>query len=278
MSRVLKKIWTGLIPEQARLLARLLQAYFRLPRAAKRVAADMVKSRLGLEGQRFRFTEDGLCCTHNCDFLSDPAFLRAYGLGKATGSWGDSSIRWRAYVVCWAAGWASSLRGNFVECGVNKGGNARMIIDYLGGPWTDRTFFLLDTFEGFDAASLSPEERTMVEKHYHYSPCLAEVTQTFAPFAFVKIIAGRVPDTLTQVPNDRVAFLSIDMNCVAPEAAAAEHFWNRLVPGGIMVLDDYGSSAHFAQKQAFDAFAAARGVSVLSLPTGQGLIFCPGAT
>jgi hypothetical protein len=40
-----------------------------------------------------------------------------------------------------------------------------------------------------------------------------------------------------------------------------------------MILDDYGFSAHRPQKAAFDDFAAARGTQVLSLPTGQGLIF-----
>ncbi len=72
-----------------------------------------------------------------------------------------------------------------------------------------------------------------------------------------------------------MAYLSIDMNCVLPEIAAAEHFWERMPSGAVTVLDDYGWNLHEQQKAAFDAFAAKRGVSVLSLPTGQGLIFKP---
>ena len=45
--------------------------------------------------------------------------------------------------------------------------------------------------------------------------------------------------------------------------------------GAVMVLDDYGWSRHIVQKHAFDAFAAKRGVLVLPLPTGQGLIVKP---
>jgi hypothetical protein len=56
----------------------------------------------------------------------------------------------------------------------------------------------------------------------------------------------------------------------APEIAAAEHFWDRLVPGGIIVLDDYGWRKQINQKIAFDRFADARKINVLSLPTGQG--------
>ena len=42
-----------------------------------------------------------------------------------------------------------------------------------------------------------------------------------------------------------------------------------------MVLDDYGWRPHILQKQAWDAFAVERGVRILALPTGQGLIVKP---
>jgi hypothetical protein len=66
------------------------------------------------------------------------------------------------------------------------------------------------------------------------------------------------------------------MNCVAPEIAAAKFFWPNLVAGGIIILDDYGFSAHHLQKEAFDQLAREWNVEILSLPTGQGLIIKPG--
>jgi hypothetical protein len=83
-----------------------------------------------------------------------------------------------------------------------------------------------------------------------------------------------VPATLAQAP-DRVAYLSLDMNMAFPEIAAAEHFWPRLSPGGVVLLDDYNWTSHVNQKRAFDAFAAERGLRVLGLPTGQGLLVKP---
>jgi hypothetical protein len=62
------------------------------------------------------------------------------------------------------------------------------------------------------------------------------------------------------------------MNCVGPEIAAIEYFWPRLVHGALVILDDYGWSAHIAQKLAMDDFAGKVGTKILSLPTGQGLI------
>ena len=62
------------------------------------------------------------------------------------------------------------------------------------------------------------------------------------------------------------------MNIVEPEIAALEFFWDKLVPGALVVLDDYGWGDHIEQKRAIDAFAMNRGTSVLNLPTGQGLM------
>jgi hypothetical protein len=77
------------------------------------------------------------------------------------------------------------------------------------------------------------------------------------------------------VDTENVAFLSIDMNAREPEIAAAEFFWDRLVHGAAMVLDDYGWRKHVAQRIAFDEFARRRNVPLLALPTGQGLILKP---
>jgi hypothetical protein len=65
------------------------------------------------------------------------------------------------------------------------------------------------------------------------------------------------------------------MNCVEPEIAAAHHFWDLLVPGAIMLLDDYGHPRHREQKLAFDQFAREKGVKILSLPTEQAIIQKP---
>ena len=97
----------------------------------------------------------------------------------------------------------------------------------------------------------------------------------FAPFPRARLVRGRVPATLATVDVSRVAYLSIDMNCAAPEVAALEHFWPRLVPGAAVVLDDYGWTGYSAQKAALDAWARGREAAILTLPTGQGLLLKP---
>ncbi len=133
----------------------------------------------------------------------------------------------------------------------------------------------MDTYEGLSDAYLTAREREMGKTGGGYEPCYEQVKRTFATFDNVEIVKGTIPDILPQVAAEKVAYLSIDMNCVIPEIAAAEYFWDRLVPGAVMLLDDYGHKGHEEQKTAFDDFSKRHGVQVLTLPTGQGIVFKP---
>jgi O-methyltransferase len=220
------------------------------------------------------YQDDGLIAVYkDTTFLADPRFQAAYEAGRATGSWGEIEPRWRAYVVCWAAERATSLEGDFVECGVNRGGNAKTVMHYLNFQAVPKRFYLLDTFSGFPESQRAAAASCDLDR---YVNCYADVVQTFRAYPNAVIVRGAIPGTLSQIRTDKVAFLSIDMNCAEPEIAAAEFFWDRLVPGAAIVLDDYACGPwYIRQKQAFDAFAQARDVRVLPLPTGQGLIFKP---
>ena len=64
------------------------------------------------------------------------------------------------------------------------------------------------------------------------------------------------------------------MNCVEPEIAAATYLWDKVVPGNHPLGRLRIQPAPPAEK-AFDRFCRDKGVRILSLPTGQGLIFKP---
>lgn len=224
---------------------------------------------------RGAYLQDGLLTVHNSDFRSDPIFSEAYRLGGATGSWGRSDVEWRAYVCCWAAWSVRHKEGDFVECGVNRGGYSRAVLHYVDFDKLAKRFWLLDTFDGLVDRLISEDERRRGILAGGYEPCYDQVVETFRPFRSVEIVRGVVPETLPRVTAPAICYLSIDMNNAAPEIAAAEHFWDRLVSGGIIVLDDYGWRKQINQKLAFDRFAAARNVKILSLPTGQGLLIKP---
>jgi len=221
------------------------------------------------------YNQDGLATKHNCDFLTMPRFKEAYLHGKNTGSWGASEIQYRAYIACWVAQRASGLAGDFVECGVNRGGLARTVMAYTNFKSLNKTYFLLDTFQGLAEQYVNTTEKQRGLNPWGYTECYDAVVETFSEFQNVAIIQGTVPDTLPQVTAPKVAYLLLDMNCTLPEIAAAEYFWPKMAPGALILLDDYAYDGYSEQKHAFDRFAADRGIEVLALPTGQGLISKP---
>jgi hypothetical protein len=211
---------------------------------------------------------------HNHDFLTDPRFIRAYRRGiKAQGE--DQKYYWRVHVALWCASLAAKLPGDFVECGVWKGFLSSAIMDYLDWNSLSKKFFLFDTWCGIDESQVTDAEKRRLCLDHHrsnYVPNFAQAKANFQEYHNVIITKGSVPATLRQVDIPRVAYLSIDMNNVTPELAAAEFFWDRIVPGGVVLLDDYGFVTYEEQKKGFNAFAKTKGVEILALPTGQGLM------
>lgn len=221
------------------------------------------------------YNTDGLCTSNNCDFIQEQRFVRAYKTAADTRPWEGFTLQWRTYIVCWFADHVKGLAGDFVECGVNTGAYSRAVIEYINFNNTGKRFYLMDTFEGLDEGLVSEEEKeggigkylVSYRKRDYYS----EVKKTFSGFN-VHIIKGAVPGTLPQCNAEKVCYLSIDMNCVEPEVAAAHFFWDKLVPGGVIILDDYGFAPHILQKRAFETFAKEKNIEILCLPTGQGII------
>ncbi|MFQ5700739.1 MAG: TylF/MycF/NovP-related O-methyltransferase [Acidobacteriota bacterium] len=228
------------------------------------------------------YNEDGLQSVHNHDFLRDPSFCRAYWRGVAAAG-DDYQWHWRVHVGLWAAYSASKLAGDFVECGVNRGFLASAIMEYLDWDSLNKIFYLLDTFMGLDENHVSDEERVhgkmeanqQMLKSCFYTTDLDSVKANFAQWKNIRIIVGSIPDTLDAVMADKVAYLHLDMNCAPPEVAAFDYFWERLVPGAFILLDDYAYWTFERQKTAMDRAAAERNLKIVSLPTGQGLLLKP---
>ena len=218
----------------------------------------------------------------NLDFLRDPRFMSAYRRGmdsghamaRPRGSQDDIHIEYRVHVSCWAAKHAAQLPGDFVECGVNTGLLSLAVCEYVDFNGLGKNFYLFDTYCGIPVEQMSETEAALRKgaNDDMYFECYELAVANFAPFPRARLVRGKVPATLSSVEIEKVAYLSVDMNIAYPERAAIEHFWPRLVPGGLVVLDDYGFRGYEEQKAAMDEFARQVGIEILTIPTGQGLI------
>lgn len=229
---------------------------------------------------RGRYASDGLFTLHSDRFREDPAFRRAYARGVRAG-WGyDPRFTWRVHVALWAAKAALRVPGDFVECGVNAGFISSAIMEYLDWRNVDKKFYLVDTFTGpvFSQYSEAEVAAGRVEAARNalaagaYVTDLERVQANFAEWPSAIVVQGTVPDVLPRLPVSSVALLHIDLNCAGPERAALEYFWDRLSPGALVLFDDYTYFGQQCQGDAIDEAARQLGATVLSLPTGQGLI------
>lgn len=231
------------------------------------------------------YEADGLVARgRNVEFLEEPRFVEAYHEGmdsghhicRPRGSRDDIHIEWRVHTICWAAHHAARLPGDFVECGVNTGIFSLAVAKYIDLNATGKRFYLFDTFAGIPEEQISEREHALgrhLENEVNYDEDSFETARrNFAGYPRAILVRGRVPDTLATVEIDQVCYLSIDMNIALPEIAAIEHFWNKLTVGAPVILDDYGFLHYAPQKHAMDAFADGKGVKILTLPTGQGLL------
>jgi hypothetical protein len=219
------------------------------------------------------------------DFLKDPRFMGAYQLGmnsghkigRQKGSATDIHIEWRVMVCCWAAQHARRIEGDYVECGVNTGILSLAACQYTDFNSSGKNFFLFDTFSGIPEHQATKEEaeHTRSANRELYEDCYEVAKQNFSRFPKAVLVRGCVPETLTSVKIGKVCYLSIDMNIVKPEIAAAEYFWDKLSPGAPVILDDYGFNGYEKQKLAFNQFVREKKVEILTLPTGQGILFKP---
>jgi hypothetical protein len=74
-------------------------------------------------------------------------------------------------------------------------------------------------------------------------------------------ICSTVPAYVRDHPELRISLLHVDVDVYRPTKVALEQLFEKVVPGGLIVLDDYGTVA--GETQAVDEFLGALGREVL---------------
>ena len=221
----------------------------------------------------YPWASDGHATIHFCPFLDDRAFNEAYGrmVDHWTGGQPDTApdVRWRVWILVSLAREVAHRAGAFAEFGVFRGGSAFMILSMCRRP--AQRFYLFDTFEGVPSRNLGRLERWMAGLGRDTSA--EDVARFLSPWRDeVCIVKGDVFETLPKTETGPLAFCHMDLNAAAATAAALEFAYARLVPGGVVVFDDYGWTGYEDQRRVIDAFFAERPETPLALPTGQAVV------
>lgn len=176
----------------------------------------------------------------------------------------------------------AGIEGAFVECGVWKGGSAMLMtlaLQHFGD--TERELFLYDTFEGMSAptdADVDTKGRkadAIMSRLDFIAIGLEEVRRniqsTGYPDARVRYVQGKVEDTIPDTVPEKIALLRLDTDWYESTLHEMQHLWPRLVPGGVLVLDDYGE--WLGARKAVDEYFAQNNINVLLHRTDPGCRF-----
>lgn len=141
------------------------------------------------------------------------------------------------------------LDGDIVEVGVYKGGSARVLVDHAGAS----RVFLFDTFTGIPHHDRALDGRWGVGSFGDTS--VAAVAEMFSGDKRVSIYQGVFPgETGDAIDGRRLRFVHLDVDNYASYAACLEFLYEMVVPGGVLVFDDYGEDCCPGAKAAVDEF------------------------
>ena len=171
------------------------------------------------------------------------------------------------------------IEGDFVECGVWKGGSMVATANTLiASNDTDRRLWLYDTFEGMSEPTeqdvdfmgqtadrlLSEQDRLKSDSIWCFSPLeqvRSAMQATGYPESMVNFVPGKVEDTLPQTKPEKIALLRLDTDWYESTRCELEYLFPRMVDGAVLIVDDYG---HWEGcRRAVDEYFQKHGVRIL---------------
>jgi O-methyltransferase len=174
----------------------------------------------------------------------------------------------------------AKIPGDIIECGVWRGGSCMLVaLSLLLFEDRERRILLFDTFGGHPRPDLEKDidlwgNKAVVDWDNSKSDgessdwgfasieeVRANLATTGYPEAKLAFIKGKVEDTLADNIPDRLALLRLDTDWYESTRVALVHLYPRLVPGGVLIVDDYG---HYqGQRQAVDEYFSSTGQHLL---------------
>lgn len=132
------------------------------------------------------------------------------------------------------------LPGDILEVGVWRGGSGCLMAKKCALEKIDATVFLCDTFQGLVKTSANDSNYTGGE-HADTSVELVEQLLLANGLNNAKILRGIFPDdTAREIAGRKFRLCHIDVDIYQSAKETFQWAWPRLVPGGIVVFDDYG--------------------------------------
>lgn len=169
----------------------------------------------------------------------DAAFQQIYTKAKKN----TFVDKYRCYELWALVGQSKKLAGGaLIEIGVWRGGSGAIIAAKAKSVGISDTVYLCDTFTGVVKAGVNDVTFYKNGEHADTSvEIVAELTQKQLKLENVVILKGIFPDESAHLLADsQFRFCHIDVDTYQSARDIVEWIWKKMVPGGIIVFDDYG--------------------------------------
>jgi O-methyltransferase len=158
---------------------------------------------------------------------------------------------------------AENIPGDMIECGVWRGGGCIFMAGYLlAHNMSGRRVFVADSFEGLPVPTHASDGELDLSKAKfpELAVSLDAVQGNFSVYGLeqpnVVFLKGWFKDTLPTAPVERIALLRLDGDLYESTMDILLALYDRVVPGGVVIVDDYNYIA--ACKQAVADFFETR--------------------
>ncbi len=179
----------------------------------------------------------------------------------------------RSYMLYQYANYAAKLpQGDVAQLGVYKGGTAKMIAECFKR--TNKNIYLFDTFEGLPPSSQADGKKNQALKTENdfNDVDFREVEELFRPYTSVVLKKGFFPQTAHDLTDARFSFVYLDADLYQSTKDGLNFFYPRMLPGGVIMLDDYGTPIWPGIQKAVQEFCEEQNISAVSPTWWQGLI------
>jgi len=156
-----------------------------------------------------------------------------------------------------------NIPGHIAECGVWKGALSKFIHSMV----PDKTYFLFDTFEGFDSRDLGKE------KDDRFNNTNVDAVLEYIGGDKEKLIVkkGFFPETTKGMKEESFSLVVLDFDKYEPTLSGLEYFYPLLEKGGFIFVHDYSSSeSDFACSRALDEFLQDKTEKPILIPDAWG--------
>jgi O-methyltransferase len=158
-----------------------------------------------------------------------------------------------------------SIPGDFVECGVYRGGSALILGHAMSESALQRHLWLFDSFEGLPPAGEKDGPAAAQMGKGRLKADTTELKKLLlghgVPAERTFIVPGWFGDTLHQAPIKSIALLHIDADWYSSVKQCLQDFYHLVSPGGIVILDDYDEWP--GCKTAVDGFLSEKGGGIV---------------